>query len=155
MNIEIREYTDFDLEEITGLYRAVGWTNYTARAGMLREAYAHSLCVLGAYLGDRLIGLLRAVGDGVSVVLIQDLLVLPEFQRQGVGKKLLRTVMDRYKTVYQMELLTDDTEKTLRSTAQRVSFPQAKWGACRLSGCSNKTDPPRTFSMRGGCAYYR
>lgn len=111
MNIEIREYIDFDLEEITGLYQAVGWTNYTARAGMLLEAYEHSLCVLGAYLGDRLIGLLRAVGDGVSVVLVQDLLVLPEFQRQGVGTKLLRTVMDRYQTVYQMELLTDDTEK--------------------------------------------
>ena len=109
MNIEIREYMDFDLDEITGLYQAVGWTNYTARAGMLREAYEHSLCVLGAYLGDRLIGILRAVGDGVSIVLIQDLLVLPEYQRPGV---------------------------------------------CRLSGCSNKADPPRTFSMRGGSAFY-
>ena len=112
MNIEIHEYIDFDLEEITGLYQAVGWTNYTARAGMLREAYERSLCVLGAYLGDRLIGILRAVGDGVSIVLIQDLLVLPEYQRQGAGTKLLHTLMDRYKTVYQMELLTDDTEKT-------------------------------------------
>ena len=112
MNIEIREYTDFDLDEITGLYQAVGWTNYTARAGLLREAYEHSLCVLGAYLGDRLIGILRAVGDGVSVVFIQDLLVLPEFQRQGAGTKLLRSVMDRYQTVYQIELLTDDTDKT-------------------------------------------
>ena len=103
MNIEIHEYMDFDLDEITGLYQAVGWTNYTARSGMLREAYEHSLCVLGAYLGDRLIGILRAVGDGVSIVLIQDLLVLPEYQRQGAGTK--------YQTVYQMELLTDDTEK--------------------------------------------
>ena len=42
MNIEIHEYMDFDLDEITGLYQAVGWTNYTARAGLLREAYEHS-----------------------------------------------------------------------------------------------------------------
>ena len=128
MNIEIREYTDFDLDEITGLYQAVGWTNYTARAGMLREAYEHSLCVLGAYLGDRLIGLLRAVGDGVSVVFIQDLLVLPEFQGQGVGKKLLHTVMDRYKTVYQMELLTDDTEKNASFYRSAGFFPAGEMG---------------------------
>ena len=124
MNIEIREYTDFDLDEITGLYQAVGWTNYTARAGMLREAYERSLCVLSAYLGDRLIGILRAVGDGVSIVLIQDLLVLPEFQRQGAGTKLLRSVMYRYQTVYQIELLTDDTDKTA-SFYRSVGFVSA------------------------------
>ena len=111
-DICIREYTDFDLEDITGLYEAVGWVNYTARAGLLKDAYEHSLCVLGAYCGDCLIGIIRAVGDGVSVILVQDLIVHPEYQRQGVGTRLLRSVMERYKTVYQMELLTDDTEKT-------------------------------------------
>ena len=88
-NICIREYTDFDLEEIAGLYEAVGWVNYTARAGLLKDAYEHSLCVLGAYCGDRLIGIIRSVGDGVSVILIQDLVVHPEYQRQGVGTRLL------------------------------------------------------------------
>ncbi len=111
-DICIREYTDFDLEDITGLYEAVGWVNYTVSAGLLKESYERSLCVLGAYCGERLIGIIRAVGDGVSVILIQDLIVHPEYQRHGVGTRLLRSVMERYKTVYQMELLTDDTEKT-------------------------------------------
>ena len=43
---------------------------------------------------------------------VQDLLVLPEYQRQGVGTRLLRAVLDRYAAVYQIGLLTDDTPKT-------------------------------------------
>ena len=108
----IREYGEFRPEEVIRLYRSVGWTNYTERADMLREAYENSLCALGAYDQDRLVGLIRAVGDGVSIVFVQDILVLPEYQRRGVGTALLKAMTDRYRTVYQTELLTDRTEKT-------------------------------------------
>ena len=110
--IEIRPYPEYRVDELLPLYAAVGWTNYTARPEMLEAAYRNSLCVLGAYDGDRLIGVLRAVGDGASVVFVQDLLVLPAYQRQGIGTRLLQTLLDRYAEVYQIELLTDDTPKT-------------------------------------------
>ena len=110
--MEIREYTEFCPEEILPLYEAVGWTNYTERTGMLEQAYRHSLCVLGAYEEGRLVGIVRAVGDGCSIVFIQDIVVLPEYQRRGIGTKLLTAVTDRYSTAYQTELLTDNTEKT-------------------------------------------
>lgn len=110
--LEIKEYQAFQLEEILDLYRSVGWTNYLERAELLEQAYAASLCVLGAYDADRLTGIIRAVGDGKTIVFIQDLIVLPEYQRKGIGTKLLQAVMDRYQGVYQMELLTDATEKT-------------------------------------------
>ena len=110
--MEIREYGNFQLEEITNLYQSVGWTNYLERIGILEEAYANSLCVLGAYDSDRLVGIIRAVGDGLTIVFIQDIVVLPEYQRKGIGTKLLKAVMDKYSDVYQMELLTDNTEKT-------------------------------------------
>lgn len=109
---EIKEYQPFKLDEIVGLYQSVGWTNYLRRMDMLQQAYEGSLCVLGAYDADRLIGIIRAVGDGLSIVFIQDIIVLPEYQRRGVGTALLRAVMDRYRDVYQLELLTDNTEKT-------------------------------------------
>ena len=79
---------------------------------ILEEAYANSLCVLGAYDSDRLVGIIRAVGDGQTIVFVQDIIVLPEYQRKGIGTKLLKAVMEKYKDVYQMELLTDNTEKT-------------------------------------------
>ena len=108
----IKEYDHFQLDEIVNLYESVGWTSYLERVDTLREAYANSLCVLGAYDSENLVGILRAVGDGKTIVFIQDILVLPEYQRHGIGSKLLQAVMERYQDVYQMELLTDNTEKT-------------------------------------------
>ena len=110
--MEIRKYENFHLEDIINLYQSVGWTNYLERIGILEEAYANSLCVLGAYDDDRLIGIIRAVGDGQTIVFVQDIIVLPEYQRKGVGTKLMKAVVEKYKDVYQMELLTDNTEKT-------------------------------------------
>ena len=110
--MEIREYENFQLGEITNLYQSVGWTNYLERINILEEAYANSLCVLGAYDDDKLLGIIRAVGDGQTIVFVQDIVVLPEYQRKGIGTKLLKAIMEKYKYVYQMELLTDNTEKT-------------------------------------------
>ena len=110
--MEIKYYDHFHLEEILHLYQSVGWTNYLKRVDILEEAYANSLCVLAAYDGDSLLGIIRAIGDGLTIVFVQDIIVLPEYQRKGIGTKLLKTLMDKYKDVYQMELLTDNTEKT-------------------------------------------
>ena len=109
---ELYAYENFRLDEIVNLYRSVGWTNYLEHADVLEEAYAKSLSVLGAYGSDRLVGIIRAVGDGLTIVFVQDIIVVPEYQRKGIGTKLLKTVMERYKDVYQMELMTDNTEKT-------------------------------------------
>lgn len=110
--MEIKSYTNFHLEEIVNLYRSVGWTNYLDRADVLESAFEHSLCVLGAYDGDSLVGFIRAVGDGQTIVFVQDIIVLPEYQRQGIGTLLLQAILDKYQDVYQLELLTDNTEKT-------------------------------------------
>ena len=109
--MDIKTYENFHLEEIKKLYQSVGWTNYLERIDILEEAYANSLCVLGAYDFDRLVGIIRAVGDGQTIVFVQDIIVLPEYQRKGIGTKLLKAVMDKYHDVYQMELLTDNTVK--------------------------------------------
>ena len=109
---EIKEIQSFQFEEIINLYQSVGWTNYLDRIDILPQAYADSLCVFGAYDSDKLVGIIRAVGDGQTIVFIQDIIVLPEYQRQGIGTKLLDMVLQTYKDVYQIELLTDKTEKT-------------------------------------------
>lgn len=114
MEISIREYTEYREEEILRLYGSVGWTNYTSSPGMLKNAYAHSLKTLGAYDGETLLGVIRAVGDGYSSVVIQDILVFPEYQRKGVGSALISEILALYQGVYQKSLLTDDTEKTIQ-----------------------------------------
>ena len=111
-NMEIKEYQTYNEQEITDLYQSVGWTNYTSCPEMLEEAYKNSLCILGAFEKEKLVGVVRVVGDGISIVFVQDILVLPEYQRQGVGSALMRAILKKYASVYQVELLTDSTEKS-------------------------------------------
>lgn len=127
--MEIKHYDHFHLEEILHLYQSVGWTNYLNRVDILEEGYANSLCVLGAYDGDSLLGIIRAIGDGLTIVFVQDIIVLPGYQRKGIGTKLLKTLMDKYKDVYQMELLTDNTEKT-KAFYRSVGFTAAEDMGC-------------------------
>lgn len=111
--MEIIEYQTYREEEILPLYASVGWTAYTDAPDALRRGFAESLLTLAAYEGKTLAGLVRAVGDGATVVLVQDLLVFPQYQRRGIGTALMRAVMERFADVRQLQLMTDDTEKTL------------------------------------------
>lgn len=125
----IREYGHFQSDEILGHYESVGWANYAVRKEMLEKAYEGSLCVLAAYDGDKLIGIVRAVGDAASIVFIQDLVVLADYQRRGIGTRLMRNVIERYKDVYQMELLTDDTD-AMRKFYVSLGFEEARERGC-------------------------
>lgn len=109
-HMQIREYTRYDPAQILPLYESVGWTAYTKDPAALERGFAHSLLILAAYEQDRLIGILRAVGDGETIVLIQDLLVHPDHQRKGVGSALMRTTLDRFSHVRQIELMADETK---------------------------------------------
>lgn len=113
MEITITEYKSYEHREIISLYNSVGWCSYTNKPEMLEHAFEHSLKILGAHDGNRLVGIIRAVGDGYSVVFIQDILILPEYQRKGIGKRLMQAMLDCYPEVYQVELATDNTEKTV------------------------------------------
>lgn len=113
MEFIIKEYNKYNEEEILNLYEQVGWKNYVDNPVMLRDAYKNSLKILGAYENEKLLGIIRTVGDGCSIVYIQDILVLPEYQRQGIGKALLNEILEIYKNVYQKVLLTDNTERTI------------------------------------------
>ncbi|NQM38262.1 GNAT family N-acetyltransferase [Streptococcus suis] len=119
--ITYKQNPQLDFQVVLDLYASVGWTGYTSRPEMLEKALEHSLLVLAAFDGDRLVGLLRAVGDGHSIVFIQDILVLPTYQRQGIGRHLLEQVIAYFPGIYQLHLLTDNTEKT-RSFYEELGF---------------------------------
>ena len=110
--MQIKEYTEFRSDEIQRLYTEVEWTAYTKDMPAVEQGYRNSLLVLAAYDNDELVGILRAVGDGFTIVFIQDILVLPEKQRQGIGTALMKALMDRYPNVRQIELTTDNTPET-------------------------------------------
>ena len=129
MEIKITEYTKYNSDEILNLYNSVGWCSYTNRPEMLRHAFEHSLKILGAHDdNNKLVGIIRAVGDGFSVLFIQDILVLPEYQRKGIGTKLLKSMLALYPEVYQTQLVTDKTEKTVEFYKSCGFLPYSETG---------------------------
>lgn len=130
--MEIKEYLSYDEEEILALYESVGWTAYTENPAALRLGFAHSLLTLAAYEGDRLLGLIRTVGDGHTIVFIQDILVHPTAQRKGIGTALVKAVLDRFPLVRQVELTTDNTAKTLAFYRSLGFSPMEELGLCSL-----------------------
>lgn len=111
--ITIKKQEIVKLEDVLHLYQAVGWTNYTNQPQMLEQSLAHSLAIYVARDGEEIVGLVRLVGDGFSSVFVQDLIVLPTYQRQGIGSDLMKEALGDYKDAYQVQLVTEETEKTL------------------------------------------
>lgn len=116
----IKEYVIFNEQEILPLYASVGWTAYTDHPEVLRKGFENSMLTLAAYDGDDLLGIIRTVGDGNTIVFVQDILVFPEHQRKGIGSALLQAVLDRFSHVRQIELATDNTPKTIAFTSPWV-----------------------------------
>ena len=111
--IKITKESSVSIDDVLHLYQAVGWTNYTNQLQMLEQALSHSLATYLARDGEEIVGLVRLVGDGFSSVFVQDLIVLPSYQRQGIGSNLMKEALADYKDAYQIQLVTEQTEKTL------------------------------------------
>nr|WP_269451897.1 GNAT family N-acetyltransferase [Tessaracoccus coleopterorum] len=128
-------------DELTALYDSVGWAAYTRDPQRLAAGISASLAVVTAWDDDRLVGLARVVGDGLTIVYLQDILVVPEHQRSGIGRELFRLVFEPFGDVRQKLLLTDDEP---RQTAFYEAMGSPRCVTCRSRfrrSCSS-ADPP-------------
>ena len=108
--IDIRENdNNLTTEEIATLWRAVGWNWYEADDGYARtaESLNDKRCTTFlAYTNDKLVGLAHAMDNGFTAYLCY-LVVIPEYQRQGIGKALL-TAFDNKFFEYHRHMLADN-----------------------------------------------
>lgn len=108
MSIILKEQKNIGQENLSKLYGDVEWHAYTKDLDLLQQALMQSLDVISAWENDKLIGLIRIIGDGLTIIYIQDLLVLNAYQSKGIGTKLMQHVLKKYKTVRQKVLLTEE-----------------------------------------------
>ena len=111
-NIVLRDCGEVEIEPIMELYKSVNWTNYTSNPSMLEGAIKNSLKSIGAFDEGKLVGIIRVVGDGHSIIYIQDIIVAPEYQRQGIGRRLVEEIDAIFPKVYQKILLTDNSPES-------------------------------------------
>lgn len=61
----------------------------------VREAFQKSFAVVTGWSGGRLVGAGRMLSDGRMYASIFDVVVDPEYQRRGIGRGLMRRLLDR------------------------------------------------------------
>ena len=94
--------------ELLDLYAAVGWSSYTDDPDTLEAAVDGSTRVVTARADGELLGLARVISDGASIAYLQDVLVHPALQREGVGRALVNAALEPFEHCRQKVLLTDD-----------------------------------------------
>lgn len=104
--IQYRDSRHLPVEGVLTLYLTNGWSA-ARKPELLHKALlaSHSLCT--AWEDTKLVGLANAISDGHLVVYYPHLLVLPEYQGQGIGTELMRRLMTRYHGFHQQILVAD------------------------------------------------
>ncbi|MEL6385423.1 MAG: GNAT family N-acetyltransferase [Cyanobacteria bacterium J06626_18] len=101
---------DVELVPILTLYQANGWSSAN-KPQALHQALLNSHTLISAWTGDRLVGIGNAISDGYLVVYYPHLLVHPDYQGQGIGKRVLEKLKARYEG-FHMHMLVAESETT-------------------------------------------
>jgi len=109
MDITYKYVQEFEKTELQELFLSVQWSS-GQYPDKLQIAMKNSDRVISAWHGDRLIGLINALSDGVMTAYFHDLLVHPEYQSKGVGKQLVSLALDEYKDYARKVLIAYDKE---------------------------------------------
>ncbi|HXM83078.1 MAG TPA: GNAT family N-acetyltransferase [Burkholderiales bacterium] len=112
MQVRYRSMKSLPKKDVLSLYRSVRWSSAKKPARLL-QALKHSHSVVTAWVNGSLVGLGNAISDGSMVVYYPHLLVSPDFQGQGIGRQIVKQLMNQYRGFHQHVLIAD---------AEAVSF---------------------------------
>ncbi len=95
MGIRYSDNKNLEREQLVSLFTSVEWES-AKYPQELQLAIANSHSVYTAWDGDKLVGLMNALSDGVMTVYYHYLLVRPEYHKQRIGATLVRMMTDKY-----------------------------------------------------------
>ena len=94
MNISIKYGTEnIDWNSLCEIFRLAPLG--TREPDKLKIAAENSHTVCSAYIDHKIIGFGRAISDSQYQSAIYDVVVLPEFQKQGVGKLIMQALLEK------------------------------------------------------------
>ena len=95
MDITYGDAARVEVAELQSLFASVQWdsANYPDK---LFQAIRNSHHVISAWDGKRLVGLMNALSDGVMTAYFHYLLVRPEYHGKGIGRSLVKQMLDHY-----------------------------------------------------------
>ena len=92
MMIEIHD--NINVDEYNKLRVEAGWE--IKNPLIVEKAIRNSTIIKKATYDSKTVGMARAIGDGMSYLLV-DVVVSSKYQKQGIGKKLVNSIIDAIK----------------------------------------------------------
>lgn len=86
-----------DLHQLQALFRLAAFWARDRSLEDLKIAIANSDPVITVWDGDRMVGFARATSDGIYRAVIWDVVIHPDYQGAGLGRKLVQTVLSHAK----------------------------------------------------------
>jgi len=109
MDILYKNLKDFKEKDLRDLFLSVEWSSghYPDK---LVISMKNSGTVFTAWDGDKLVGLINALDDGIMTAYVHYLLINPAYQGNGIGKELVRLLVEKYKDYLRIVLIAYDKE---------------------------------------------
>ena len=105
MNIEIvSEFEGSNLDQIREVYQSVGWTKHTNE--IISKVFKASQVIALVYVNGRIVGIGRAMTDGVFNAAIYDVVVHRDFQGQGFAKRIMEFILNQLSDVSCVHLIS-------------------------------------------------
>lgn len=106
MQAEISMHDQIETEEVLEVYRSNGWSS-AEKPKDLMAALRNSHSLVTARIDGKLVGLGNAISDGHLVVYFPHMLVHPEYQGKGIGKQMMKAMLNKYASFHQLMLTAD------------------------------------------------
>ena len=107
--ITYRDSHEFTSAELERLFLSVEWSSGHF-PDKLVAAMRGFKTVFSAYDGDTLVGMICVMDDGVMNAYVHYLLVDPAHQGEGVGRRLVEMVKEKYKDYLRIAVIGYDAE---------------------------------------------
>lgn len=106
MEITIDLDDEIDSDEVVSLYKANNWSA-AKKPKKLLNALRNSHSLVTARCSGQLVGIGNAISDNYLVVYYPHMLVHPQYQRKGIGKKMINVLKEKYAGFHQQILMAD------------------------------------------------
>ena len=105
-------------KDLADLRESVGWNRMEDE---YKNPLMTSYCHIAAYDGERLVGYIDCVSNGVTDAYIQDLTVSPDCQGRDIGTELMNRMIEylRSRHIYMISVIY---EESLRPFYERFGF---------------------------------
>ncbi|MBR6082956.1 MAG: GNAT family N-acetyltransferase [Salinivirgaceae bacterium] len=107
--MQIKDTHDFTPGQLQDLFLSVEWSSGHF-PDKLVVAMRNFKTVYSAWDGDKLIGMICAMDDGVMNAYVHYLLVRPEYQGKGVGQQLVERMKAQYKDYLRIVVVAYNNE---------------------------------------------